>query len=78
MIVAALTLTLMLIAVFAMSIGVMISGRRLRGSCGGLASGSCACKEQGIKEGCRKEKPASEVLHRIGELSPTKTSRDRA
>ena len=51
MTVFALTLGFMLVAVTAMSIGVMISGRRLRVSCGGIASNSCACKEQGVAPG---------------------------
>lgn len=34
-----------------MSVGVVVSGKRLRGSCGGVAS-DCACEKQGI------EKPA--------------------
>ncbi|MEM6733062.1 MAG: hypothetical protein AAF658_16010 [Myxococcota bacterium] len=46
-----LTLGFMLIAVFVMSLGVMITGRKLKGSCGGLASGSCACRDQGIEPG---------------------------
>ena len=54
-----ITLSFMLLVVLAMSLGVMITGRRLKGSCGGLASGSCACKEQGIEPGqaCANERP---------------------
>ncbi|MEM6531823.1 MAG: DUF539 domain-containing protein [Myxococcota bacterium] len=50
------TLGAMLIVVLAMSLGVMLTGRRLKGSCGGLSSGSCACKEQGVEpgQGCTK------------------------
>ncbi len=46
-----ITLGIMLFAVLAMSVGVMLTGRRLKGSCGGLSSGSCACKEQGLDPG---------------------------
>ncbi|MEO0814846.1 MAG: hypothetical protein AAFY60_18435 [Myxococcota bacterium] len=59
------TLGFMLVVVFAMSIGVMITGRRLKGSCGGIASGSCACKEQGIEPGqacANKNTPAQPSL----------------
>ncbi len=32
------------LAVMAMSVGLIVAGRRLRGSCGGLSSGgSCSC-----------------------------------
>lgn len=66
------TLSVMLVAVFGMSLGVLLSGRRLRGSCGGLASGSCACRDQGLDAGAGCPKTASdpsERLHGIGELS---------
>lgn len=48
------TLGIMLVAVLAMSLGVMLTGRRLKGSCGGLSSGSCACRDQGLdpNQGC--------------------------
>ena len=60
-----ITLAFMLLAVLAMSIGVMLTGRRLKGSCGGLASGSCACKEQGIDpaEGCATKNQAAQTQH---------------
>jgi hypothetical protein len=32
----------------AMAIGVMITGRRLQGSCGGVGSGDCACEAAGV------------------------------
>ncbi len=32
----------------AMAIGVMVSGRRLQGSCGGAGSGDCACDAAGV------------------------------
>lgn len=44
------TSVFMLGIVLAMSVGVILSGRRLRGSCGGVGN-SCACKEQGVAEG---------------------------
>jgi len=46
-----ITFGAMLLVVIAMSVGVALTGRRLKGSCGGLASGSCACKEAGITPG---------------------------
>lgn len=56
-----ITLGAMLLAVLAMSVGVMLTGRRLKGSCGGLASGSCACKEQGVEPGQGCAKPVSRL-----------------
>jgi len=42
-------------AMLLMSIGVIFSGRRLRGSCGGN-SADCSCKENGEKRGtCSEE-----------------------
>lgn len=51
------TLGFMLLAVGAMAMGVILTGRRLKGSCGGLASGSCACGENGLPlpERCARE-----------------------
>ncbi len=68
MAVFALTLLVMLVVVIAMSIGVVFSGRRLRGSCGGLASGSCACRDQGLEVGaaCRDE-PSPPRLYALGD-----------
>jgi hypothetical protein len=43
-----LTLLAFLVVMAAMAIGVMLTGRRLQGSCGGLATGSCPCKREGI------------------------------
>jgi hypothetical protein len=80
MILLVLTLILMLAAVLAMAIGVMISGRRLQGSCGGLASGSCACRDQGLAEGaaCPRVSKPSEALYQVGVRPSTSESRDRA
>jgi hypothetical protein len=44
-----LTLAAFAVAMLAMALGVVLTGRRLQGSCGGLASGSCVCKAQGIE-----------------------------
>jgi len=32
-----------------MSVGVVVSGKRLRGSCGGVSS-DCACEKQGLEK----------------------------
>jgi hypothetical protein len=62
-----LTLAAFATAMLAMAIGVMLTGRRLQGSCGGLATGSCVCKAEGIEipENCPRKKgndPAPEKL----------------
>lgn len=41
------TLAIVAIAMAAMAIGVAVSGRRLRGSCGGVG-GDCACDKSGV------------------------------
>lgn len=46
MLVIVLTIAIMAIAMIAMAIGVMVSGRRLKGSCGGV--GGCECERSGI------------------------------
>lgn len=58
------TLAFMLLVVLAMSLGVALTGRRLRGSCGGLSSGRCVCDEQG------KPRPASCTRGEGGSPSP--------
>jgi hypothetical protein len=45
-----LTLGCFAVVMIAMAIGVMVTGRRLQGSCGGLATGgACLCKAQGVE-----------------------------
>lgn len=46
MVVLLLTLAVVAIAMGAMAIGVMMTGRRLKGSCGGV--GGCECERTGI------------------------------
>jgi hypothetical protein len=41
------TLAVLAIVMLAMAIGVMVSGRKLRGSCGGVGSSDCACDAAG-------------------------------
>ncbi|MEO1173590.1 MAG: DUF539 domain-containing protein [Myxococcota bacterium] len=41
-----ITLGAMLLAVLAMSVGVMLTGRRLKGSCGGLASAAALARNK--------------------------------
>ncbi len=47
MIVFLLTLLIVILVALAMSIGVILNGRRLQGSCGGVGSGDCACEASG-------------------------------
>jgi hypothetical protein len=48
-----LLLTIMLVGLVmvAMAVGVMVSGRRLRGSCGGVGGAGCHCRADGIEPG---------------------------
>ncbi len=46
MLVVLLTVAIIAIVMGAMAIGVMVSGRRLKGSCGGV--GGCECERSGI------------------------------
>lgn len=48
MIVALLALALVALVMGAMAIGVIMSGKTLRGSCGGVGSGDCACDAAGV------------------------------
>lgn len=56
-----LTLGGFAMAMAAMAIGVILTGRRLQGSCGGLTSGSCVCKSRGISPpaDCPRKTPDS-------------------
>lgn len=46
MLLVLLTLAVFILAVTAMAIGVMLTGRRLQGSCGGTSGGACLCKDK--------------------------------
>ncbi len=48
MLVALLTLAVLAVVMGAMAVGVILSGRTLRGSCGGVGSGDCACDAAGV------------------------------
>ena len=74
-----LTIALMGLAMLGMSIGVLLSGRSLRGSCGGvdivavdgevLSCGSCPKKEQAM---CPTDEPLV-GLAQMGHLTPRGT-----
>ena len=74
-----LTIALMGLAMLGMSIGVLLSGRSLRGSCGGvdivavdgevLSCGSCPKKEQAM---CPTDEPLV-GLAQMGHLNPRGT-----
>ena len=49
-----LTLFFFALMMFLMAVGVMISGRRLKGSCGGVG-GECPCDEAGKPGACKVE-----------------------
>lgn len=47
-----LTVVLVGLLMAAMAVGVIFSGRRLKGSCGGKGGPECACDAQGIPREC--------------------------
>ncbi len=47
MLIVVLTAAIVAIAMGAMAIGVIVSGKRLRGSCGGVGD-ACACDVEGV------------------------------
>ena len=49
-----LTFGLMAVVMAGMAVGVIFSNRRLRGSCGGVGSGGCACEEAGTPGACEE------------------------
>jgi hypothetical protein len=54
-----LTISLFALLMLAMSVGVLLSGRELRGSCGGVTA-DCACEAAGKPRDCehrRGEEP---------------------
>ena len=67
MLVFILAFVVFIIALVAMSLGVMLSGRRIRGSCGGLAHmggehGKMACESCPSRgENCTSEQEAAEA-----------------
>jgi hypothetical protein len=61
-----LTVLVFVIAVAGMAVGVMVSGRRLQGSCGG-ESGACLCKPGSEPRSCPKKSAPPEATG--GEVS---------
>ena len=53
------TFSIIALAMFGMALGVMISGRALKGSCGGTGEG-CPCTPA-EREECRREREAEEA-----------------
>lgn len=52
------TLVVFAVVTAAMSIGVFLSGRSLKGSCGGVANGACPCSED-EKRACAEKSRAA-------------------
>jgi hypothetical protein len=48
MIIAILSFLVVAVVMGIMAVGVIMSGRSLRGSCGGVGSGDCACDSAGV------------------------------
>ena len=62
------TLAIFLLVVGAMAIGVMVTGRALRGSCGGVGA-DCACEKAGVAPGsgvCENPKTAEPPPVKLG------------
>jgi hypothetical protein len=59
----------------AMALGVMVAGRRLQGSCGGVGGGSCAC---GPEKRARCEREGSTDARPPGApIEPSSLTRSR-
>jgi hypothetical protein len=59
MMVFLLTVVGIAVAMVAMALGVMLTGRRLKGSCGGVAGGACLCAREGVdRRVCPRKGPA--------------------
>lgn len=63
------TLALFGIVMAAMAIGVVIHGRRLRGSCGGPDTESCSCGPKKRQECRDKQAPHSDTPIQLGARS---------
>lgn len=48
MLVVFVTIAIVALAMGGMALGVALTGRRLKGSCGGEGSGSCHCEQTGV------------------------------
>ena len=72
MIVAVFTFAVMLTAVAAMALGVMFTGRRLQGSCGGVGGADCICDREGRPREC--EKSSSNGEPPLAQLPTSKSS----
>ena len=57
-----MTLVLFLLITFFMALGVMVSGRRLKGSCGGVG-GECPCADAGTPGACKIEDDDEDFLY---------------
>lgn len=63
MILLLLTLGCFAVIMTAMAVGLLLRGRRLRGSCGGVENEDCACKRYRVepRSGCPKQAPRLEA-----------------
>jgi hypothetical protein len=61
MLVLLLTIAVIAIAMAAMAVGVAVSGRRLKGSCGGV-EGDCHCDVTNCRSPKKAAKPALEEI----------------
>jgi hypothetical protein len=56
-----LTALVFLVAVGALALGVMFTGRRLQGSCGGTSGAACLCKPGSDPRDCPKKTASAQV-----------------
>lgn len=69
-----LTIGLVAFLMAAMAVGVIFSGRELKGSCGGTGA-DCACDAQGIPRKCeKKDQGGPEELGPVGIGNPSRVS----
>jgi len=60
-----LTFVLFSVVVGLMTLLVELNGRPLKGSCGGVGGGSCACKEDDLPEGSCSDSRAVKGRHSL-------------
>ncbi len=48
-----LTLAAFALLMLAMAVGVIVDGRRLKGSCGGPGAADCLCEIEGRRDACK-------------------------
>ena len=64
------TVVLMGAIMLSMAIGVMVSGKALKGSCGGVGGPeSCFCEQQGIPKECKTPEDVARSAQRVQSMT---------